>query len=273
VVGPLFSPHHRSNGAVDERWQKFNDAQSALTAIEWIKNASKYTEPFFLAVGFHRPHIPHLYPKEFEFNGTVVFPPKDYAITKGVPYMAPHDWTTEGSTYSDLRAIDPSITAHHFRKNLSSLCTAVPFAKQAEMKRSYASCIRYIDHLVGQLLQALDEESLYEQTAVIFWGDHGYKFGEHGDWFKHDNLVELRGFDPVSADREARRGCSPQPHPKGSNDRAACRGGRHFPQPHRPRGDHGPPEPAGHELGAVAQEPPDRREGFRPHAVPTLHRI
>ena len=52
-----------------------------------IKNASQYTEPFFLAVGFHRPHIPYIYPKEFEYNGTVVFPPKDYAITKDVPYM------------------------------------------------------------------------------------------------------------------------------------------------------------------------------------------
>ena len=53
-----YTDDHRSNGAVDEPWQKFNDAQSALTAVEWIKNASKYTEPFFLAVGFHRPHIP-----------------------------------------------------------------------------------------------------------------------------------------------------------------------------------------------------------------------
>jgi len=197
---PYFHPNmtytdgHRSNGAVDEPWQKFNDGQSTLTAIEWIKNASEYEEPFFLAVGFHRPHIPYIYPKEFEFNGTVVFPPKDYAITKGIPYMAPHDWTTEGVTYSDLKAITPSITAHNFRKNLSSLCTAVPFAKQAEMKRSYYSCIQYVDHLVGQLLQALDEENLYEQTTVIFWGDHGYKLGEHCDWFKQDNYEDSTRF-------------------------------------------------------------------------------
>ena len=42
-----YTDDHRSNGAVDEPWHKFNDAQSALTAVEWIKNASKYTEPFF----------------------------------------------------------------------------------------------------------------------------------------------------------------------------------------------------------------------------------
>ena len=78
----------------------------------------------------------------------------------------------------------------HKEKNLSSLCTAVPFAKQAEMKRSYFSCIQYIDHLVGQLPLALDEENLYEQTTVIFWGDRGYKLGEHCDWFKHDNYED-----------------------------------------------------------------------------------
>ena len=87
--------------------------------------------PKFWSPGFHRPHIPYLYPKEFEYNGTVVFPPKDYAITRGVPYMAPHDWTKEGATYSDLKAIDPSITAHNFRKNLSSLCTTVEPIKTA----------------------------------------------------------------------------------------------------------------------------------------------
>ena len=48
-------------GAIDEPWETFNDAKSALTAVEWIKNASDYEEPFFLAVGFHRPHIPYMW--------------------------------------------------------------------------------------------------------------------------------------------------------------------------------------------------------------------
>jgi iduronate 2-sulfatase len=94
-----FDCHPLSNGAIDEPWQTFNDAKSALTAIEWIKNASEYDAPFFLAVGFHRPHIPYIYPKEFAFTGDVMFPPKDYSITKDVPPVAPHDWTSEGMRY------------------------------------------------------------------------------------------------------------------------------------------------------------------------------
>ena len=56
---------------------------------------------------------------------------------------------------------------------------------------SVTSCLRhayvttrYVDHLVGQLVAALKQERIYEQTTVIFWGDHGYKLGEHCDWFK-----------------------------------------------------------------------------------------
>lgn len=172
-------------GAVDKPWQTFNDAKSTLAAIEWIKNASAYVEPFFLAVGFHRPHTPYIYPKEFEFQGDVAFPPENYYITKDVPDMAPHDWTSEGSHSADLWVLN--ITDHDFIKNKSSLCDAVPFWKQRAMKKSYLSCIQYVDHLVGLLLGALREEGLYEETLIVFWGDHGYKTGEHCDWFKHDN--------------------------------------------------------------------------------------
>eukprot|EP00041_Stephanoeca_diplocostata_P023115 m.562163 g.562163 ORF g.562163 m.562163 type:complete len:538 (+) comp22220_c0_seq11:210-1823(+) len=186
--GQAMAPN--SNIGIDEPWETFNDAKSALRAIEWINNASSYDEPFFLAVGFHRPHIPYVYPKEFEYTGDVSFPPQDYAITKDIPPCAPHDWTGEGNHYLDLHRIKPSIVAHDFQQNLSSLCAAVPLTKQAEMKRSYYSCIQYIDHLVGQLVNALKTQSLYEETTIIFWGDHGYKLGEHCDWFKHDNYED-----------------------------------------------------------------------------------
>ena len=53
------------------------------------------------------------------------------------------------------------------------------------------------------LLGALKEEGLYESTTVVFWGDHGYKLGEHCDWFKHDNYEDstriLLIFKPASS--------------------------------------------------------------------------
>jgi iduronate 2-sulfatase len=94
-----------SNGPLDGPLESFNDYQTMRHGVEWIKNASQYDSPFFLAVGFHRPHIPYVYPKQFEQyypNESIKFPPEDYFITKDVPKMAPHDWTGEGSTYGDL---------------------------------------------------------------------------------------------------------------------------------------------------------------------------
>ena len=179
-----------SYAGIDKPWQTFNDASSALTAVEWIKNASAYENPFFLAVGFHRPHIPYVYPKEFEFTGEVDFPPENHYIAKNVPPCAMHDYTSEASRYGDLSAIRPPITDHNFQHNLSSICTAVPLGVQRNMKRAYLSSIQYIDHLVGVLLSALKEEGIYETTHIVFWGDHGYKLGEHCDWFKHDNYED-----------------------------------------------------------------------------------
>eukprot|EP00729_Bicosta_minor_P010948 gene10947-22936_t len=175
---------------VDADWTTFNDGASTMEAEKWINNASLYDEPFFLAVGFHRPHIPYVYPKQFAFEGDVQFPPDNYYITKDVPPVAPHDWTTEGNGFTQLHNITPPIIDHDFQKNLSSLCTAVPFAYQRSMKKGYYSCIQYVDHLVGVLLTALKRNNLYDSTHIIYWGDHGYKLGEHCDWFKHDNYED-----------------------------------------------------------------------------------
>ena len=173
---------------VDAPWQTFQDGMSTLRAIEWIKNASQYETPMFLALGFHRPHIPYVYPKAFEYPlGQVEFPPSNYEITKGVPACAPHDWTGEGATYGDLYALNVSLPPEEFQSNLSRLCDAAPLSKQRAMKAAYYSSIQFVDHLVGQILNALKEEGLYESSTIIFWGDHGYKLGEHCDWFKHDN--------------------------------------------------------------------------------------
>lgn len=164
--------------------------------------------------------IPYVYPAEFEFTGDTKFPPSNYYITKDVPPCAPHDWTGEGNGFTDLHVIKPPIIAHDFQKNLSSLCTAVPLEKQEEMKRSYLSCIQYVDHLVGQLVTALKTQGLYYNTHIIFWGDHGYKLGEHCDWFKVSELLQHRKSLPVCSSSAQRDGLvvahniqSPYPQP------------------------------------------------------------
>jgi iduronate 2-sulfatase len=146
----------------------------------------------FLAVGFHRPHIPYVYPRAFEFRGDVEFPPANYYVPRNTVPCSQHDWTFEGMRYADLANLRPSITAGHattaqYQANLSALCGAAPLAVQRAMRRAYLSSIQFVDFLTGVLFDALRRRGLYESATIVFWGDHGYKTGEHCSWFKHDN--------------------------------------------------------------------------------------
>ena len=103
--------------------------------------------------------------------------------------MAPHDWTSEGMRYGDLHDVS-SIDAKHERSvtgnvpcketdpehrqcsrefDWSSMCDAMPYWKGQEMKRSYFSCISYVDYMIGELVAELKTVQLYEDTTVVFW--------------------------------------------------------------------------------------------------------
>lgn len=71
--------------------------------------------------------------------------------------------------------------------NATALCSQIPLVVQERLKRAYLSSVQFVDELVGQLMHVLDVNGLFDQTTIIFWGDHGYKLGEHCGWEKHDN--------------------------------------------------------------------------------------
>eukprot|EP00911_Craspedida_sp_UC1_P002859 UC1_evm4s2093 len=198
-----------SNGGFDLPIGEFNDAMNAQVAVEHMRNFTKNgtrapEKPFFLAVGFHRPHIPYIYPKQFDAfypNESIVYPPvQGFQMAENVPVMAPHDWSGEGSSYGDLNALGvrnnlphgsgSSAKVYNREYNWSTMATVIPHWKGKEMKRSYYSCISYIDHLIGMLLDEVRRLGLYDETTIFFAGDHGYKLGEHTDWFKHDNFED-----------------------------------------------------------------------------------
>jgi len=64
----------------------------------------------------------------------------------------------------------------------------IPDEQARELIHGYAACVSYIDTLIGQVLAELERLGLAEDTIVMFWGDHGWKLGEHGAWCKHTNF-------------------------------------------------------------------------------------
>ena len=148
----------------------FQDGKVAELAISTLQQMSQKKEPFFLAVGFIKPHLPFVSPKKYWdlYDPAKIelapnpFRPKDapeYAILPGSEMRAYHG-IPEGRIPDDL-------------------------ARQ--LKHGYYAAISYTDAQVGKLLAELDRLGLRQNTIVILWGDHGWKLGEHDAWCKHTN--------------------------------------------------------------------------------------
>jgi iduronate 2-sulfatase len=152
-------------------------------------------QPFFLAVGYLNPHLPFVAPKKYwdlYERDAIELAPNPYR-PKGAPDFAMTTWG-ELRKYYDIPATGP----------LSE-------EQAISMKHGYFAAISYVDAQVGRLLDELEGLDLARKTIVIFWGDHGWKLGEHGGWCKHTNF-ELDARVPmiISDPRQERPGQSTQ---------------------------------------------------------------
>ncbi len=130
---------------------------------EWVleRCARDRNRPFFLAVGFYRPHTPYVAPKEY-FSG---YPKQRMPLVKGVA--------------EDQKDLPKDALGSHKREHEQLTDDLRQQAKQA-----YFASITFMDAQVGRVLDALDRLGLADNTIVVFTSDHGYHLGEHGLWQK-----------------------------------------------------------------------------------------
>ncbi len=157
---------------VDGPDNSLHDGELGDMAVAALKNLKGKKEPFFLAVGFIKPHLPFNAPKKyFDLYDPAKIPlapnpfyPKDapaYAIPPG----------GELRSYSGVPAGWP---------------IKEDFARK--LKQGYYAAVSYVDAQVGRVLNELDQQGLRDNTIIILWGDHGWKLGEHQAWAKHTNV-------------------------------------------------------------------------------------
>jgi arylsulfatase A-like enzyme len=183
----------------DEAYLDGNIAQLALESIRRLAPKAKAPagsdrQPFFLGVGFRKPHLPFCAPKKYwdlYDRSKIPLPYPDKP--KNAPDIAFTTWG-ELRSYSDI----PDL----------GYCDE---AKTRELIHGYYACVSYTDALVGKLLAELDQQDLRKDTIVILWGDHGWKLGEYSQWSKHTNF-ELDTHVPMII--------SDPDHPKGKRTRA-----------------------------------------------------
>ena len=147
-------------------------ADKAIAAMRAAAAEAK-TKPFFLAVGFEKPHLPFVAPKKY-FDlyppAAQIKLPENNDAPKGAPQLAMTNWA-ELRPYVGIPKKGP----------LSD-------EQAKELIRAYYASVSYVDAQVGRLLDELTRLRLRENTIVILWGDHGYQLGEQGLWCKHTNF-------------------------------------------------------------------------------------
>ena len=164
------------------------DGYTAAEAVKRLHELKAKRQPFFLAVGFLKPHLPFVAPKKYwdlYDPDQIPLPAIDH-LPDGAPLFAGHD-NGELHAYANVPKGNP---------------IPADFAKT--LRHGYYACVSYTDAQVGRLLDALDHEGLADNTIIVLWGDHGWQLGDHGLWHKHTNF-ELATRAPCSSACRGRR--------------------------------------------------------------------
>jgi arylsulfatase A-like enzyme len=157
---------------LDGDGETFGDYKVATRAIEYLEHYQD--KPFFLAVGFVKPHSPPTAPKKFF----------DLYDQNKIPL--PPDFNTRPQAPKGF----PDISIPHRNADLFIGRDSSP-DEAREMIRAYYASTSFMDAQVGRVIEALDRLHLRENTIIVFWGDHGYHLGEKGKWSKAYSLWDV----------------------------------------------------------------------------------
>uniref|UniRef100_A0A665TC34 Iduronate 2-sulfatase n=1 Tax=Echeneis naucrates TaxID=173247 RepID=A0A665TC34_ECHNA len=154
------------------------DMESTDEAVRLLKKLANDSVPFFMAVGFHKPHIPFRIPQEYlslyPIDQMTLAPDPD--VPKLLPPVAYNPWM-------DVRKRDDVQ-----KLNISFPYGPIPKDFQVRIRQHYYAAVSYMDTQVGRLLSTLDDLGLADNTIVVFTSDHGWSLGEHGEWAKYSNF-------------------------------------------------------------------------------------
>ncbi len=147
------------------------DGQVCRAAITALTQLRQQQRPFFLAVGFRKPHLPFCAPQKYWdlYERNEIPPPATDQSPQGAPELAVRSWK-ELEGYTDIPN-DGAISREQTQR----------------LRHGYYACVSYIDALIGKLLDELEQLDLTDSTVIVLWGDHGFHLGEQGLWAKANN--------------------------------------------------------------------------------------
>jgi iduronate 2-sulfatase len=153
----------------------YPDGKIADETIRRLQAAkARASEPFFLALGFLKPHLPFCAPKKYWdlYDRAAFNPPALRTAPEGAPKYAPSGWG-ELRQYSGIPTNGP-----------------LPDEQARTLIHAYHAAVSYMDAQLGRVLDELDRLNLATNTIIVLWGDHGWHLGDHGWWCKHSNYEQ-----------------------------------------------------------------------------------
>lgn len=158
---------------LDVKDNEYFDGKTVNKSIRDLKKLKETGQPFFLAVGILKPHLPFNAPKKYwdmyDFNDIDV--PETFEFNRdGFPQQAFH-------SYNEIRYYN-GVPAK----------ADIPREEARKLIHGYRACVSYADACVGKLMSALKELELEDNTIVVLLGDHGWSLGDHNQWCKHSNF-------------------------------------------------------------------------------------
>jgi iduronate 2-sulfatase len=157
-------PYFESSNAPDSL---YFDNKITAKAIRDLKMLADDGKPFFMALGFHKPHLPFTAPKRY-FD---MYENVEIADNRFTPEDLPAQVTNSREIFVYGRLDHYNTLEFHY-----------------EARRAYYACVSYIDDLVAEIMNSLKELDLEKNTIVVIYGDHGWHLGEHNFWGKHNIL-------------------------------------------------------------------------------------
>lgn len=161
----------RATESADVPDETYIDGQVCQATLTRLTEFKAKGSPFFLAVGFRKPHLPFCAPRRYWqlYERAEISPPAHQTHPTNAPELATRSWR-ELEGYTDIPT-DGKLTS----------------AKIQQLRHGYYACVSYIDAQIGRILKHLSELNLADNTLIVVWGDHGFHLGEQRLWTKANN--------------------------------------------------------------------------------------
>jgi arylsulfatase A-like enzyme len=161
----------------------YEDGVNALKAKAQIIALNKGRQPYFMAVGFHKPHLPFVAPKKYwDLYKRADMPLAEFQQHSANEVFIAYESSGELRNYTDIPEFT-TFTKEELRAGLKP-------EKQKELIHGYYAAVSYVDAQVGILLNTLDSLGTLNNTIIVLWGDHGWHLGDHDMWGKHTNFEQ-----------------------------------------------------------------------------------